>query len=446
MNNEKLVTFYPGVYTPEEEAAIQRYRNGETPLMFEGLQRVPPMDDWTVRLFAKCWNPYDPLFSDPAYAKEAGYEDVPAMPGYLSIEVRGTFPKELGTVSRPDGTSYIGDGYDHEDLYYRPIYPGEKLTMGPIKRDFYDATPAEGSTKRILIMINECDVFDEKGEVVAKCIRRWPEALKKSLDPNVSQRELEGGPGGPPTPGKKGGKPGPMPGGPGMGYTHPQHIYTDEDYETMKTYWKNEKIRGSETLYWEDVNIGDEPIPTCEPPQYGGTIVRNMAFWDLLRFNDGGLREELLRGGGRSVRNEQGLYELPMTSRHLGLGEMASLYNYHGKLLATRCLTNWCGDKGFVTRFGWRFVNDAEPEKQFNHFPAEYFRPTELLKVPYMKDRFANSHGMGYDAYITRGYVYDKYIGEDGGHYVDLILWVEDFDGNIEQECPATVRLPSRTA
>ena len=40
--------------------------------------------------------------------------------------------------------------------------------------------------------------------------------------------------------------------------------------------------------------------------------------------------------------------------------------------------------------------------------------------------------------------MYDKYIGEDEGHYVDLILWVEDFDGNIEQECPATVRLPSR--
>ena len=71
-------------------------------------------------------------------------------------------------------------------------------------------------------------------------------------------------------------------------------------------------------------------------------------------------------------------------------------------------------------------------------------RPTELLKVPYMQDRYANIHGFGDDAFITRGYVYDKYIGEDGGHYVDLICWCEDLDGNIGQEIPATVKLPSR--
>ena len=40
--------------------------------------------------------------------------------------------------------------------------------------------------------------------------------------------------------------------------------------------------------------------------------------------------------------------------------------------------------------------------------------------------------------------MYDKYIGEDGGHYVDLICWCEDLDGNIGQEIPATVKLPSR--
>ena len=77
-------------------------------------------------------------------------------------------------------------------------------------------------------------------------------------------------------------------------------------------------------------------------------------------------------------------------------------------------------------------------------YRAFFYRPTELLKVPYMKDRYANIHGFGDDAFITRGYVYDKYVGEDGGHYVDLICWCEDLDGNIGQEIPATVRLPSR--
>ena len=113
--------------------------------------------------------------------------------------------------------------------------------------------------------------------------------------------------------------------------------------------------------------------------------------------------------------------------------------------MGTRILTNWCGDEGFVTKLGWRFVNDAPKDEQFNHFPAGFYRPTELLKVPYMQDRYANIHGFGDDAFITRGYVYDKYIGEDGGHYVDLICWCEDLDGNIGQEIPATVKLPSRS-
>ena len=45
---------------------------------------------------------------------------------------------------------------------------------------------------------------------------------------------------------------------------------------------------------------------------------------------------------------------------------------------------------------------------------------------------------------LTGGYRVVSNIGEDGGHYVDLICWCEDLDGNIGQEIPATVKLPSR--
>ena len=34
---------------------------------------------------------------------------------------------------------------------------------------------------------------------------------------------------------------------------------TPADYDIFKEIWKNEKIRGKDTLYWEDVSIGDEP-------------------------------------------------------------------------------------------------------------------------------------------------------------------------------------------
>ena len=238
-----------------------------------------------------------------------------------------------------------------------------------------------------------------------------------------------------------------MPGGGGVGGTarHKAHVYTKEDYDRMTEIWKGETVRGKDVLYWEDVNIGDEPAPVCSPPQVGFEIVRTMAAWQILKDNNG-LKEVLTGVGGDPhfyrFDPKTGLYE--NESGHLGLGSVAYLYNFHAKVLNSRIITNWCGDAGFVTRLGWRFVNDAPKEKQFNHFPADFYRPTELLKVPYMKDRYCNIHGYGDDAFITRGYVYDKYIGEDGGHYVDLICWCEDFDGNIGQEIPATVKLPSR--
>ena len=71
-----------------------------------------------------------------------------------------------------------------------------------------------------------------------------------------------------------------------------------------------------------------------------------------------------------------------------------------------------------------------------------------LFKVPYLKEAgpFMNTHGIVGGTSISRVYVTDKYVGEDGGHYVDLTGWVKDLEGNIMQELAFTVLLPSRMA
>ena len=471
---EKMQKFYPGVYTPEEQAAIDRFRRGETGAMFGSKgPSVPSTDQWVMQLYARCWDRWNPLFNDPDYAKQTVWGNLPAMPGYISMETRNKIPPELGYETRPDGTTFVGDGYDHTDEYYAPVFPGDQLTARDVAWDVIDVTPKEGSIKRRMIFINTCEVTNQDGVVVARCIRRWPESLMRGLDdetnamlaaqvpgaePAKKPEGKEGGPGGAGGPGGPGGAGGPGgpggAGGPGLpgagavggGGRHASHIYTREDYDKMVEVWKGEKIRGAEPLYWEDVNIGDEPAPVCSPPQVGFEIVRTIAAWQIMKDNNG--LKEVLTGVGGDPHFYQfdpttGLYR--NESGHLGLGSVAYLYNFHAKCLNARIFTNWCGDQGFVTKLGWRFVNDAPKDQQYNHFPADFYRPTELLKVPYMKDRYANSHGYGDDAFITRAYVVDKYIGEDGGHYVDLIAWCEDFDGNIGQEIPATVKLPSRT-
>jgi hypothetical protein len=51
------------------------------------------------------------------------------------------------------------------------------------------------------------------------------------------------------------------------------YYYTDADWETIKEIWSKEKRRGTEPLYWEDVNIGDQPAWTLEGPLDSGITV-----------------------------------------------------------------------------------------------------------------------------------------------------------------------------
>jgi hypothetical protein len=68
-----------------------------------------------------------------------------------------------------------------------------------------------------------------------------------------------------------------------------------------------------------------------------------------------------------------------------------------------------------------------------------------LDKVPYMKGKSVNAHGLTNDLAIVKSYVYDKYF-KDGDYYVDLAWWVESIDGYIWEAGGATVKLPSKNA
>lgn len=121
---EKMEIFYPGVYTPEEQAAIDRYNRGETGRMFGGkAPQLPSTNPWVMQLYARCWDRWNPLFNDPEYAKQSVWGNLPAIPGYVSTETRYNVPSELGYLIRPDGTAFLGDGYDHTDEFLLRSFP-----------------------------------------------------------------------------------------------------------------------------------------------------------------------------------------------------------------------------------------------------------------------------------------------------------------------------------
>ena len=75
---EKMEVFYPGVYTPEEQAAIDRYNRGETGRMFGGkAPALPSTDPWIMQLYARCWDRWNPLFNDPEVCWAVGLGQSP---------------------------------------------------------------------------------------------------------------------------------------------------------------------------------------------------------------------------------------------------------------------------------------------------------------------------------------------------------------------------------
>lgn len=437
----ELMTFKRNVYTPEEQAALDAWRKLEGPsfpAMPVGVGQPKDYDvvsGFEMYWYAKGWDKDNPLWYDYSYAKDTWYGDVPAMPAMREPMGMSMFPSELGWEAFPPSTPMLGDGYDFELYYYQPIFAGDSFTTKIVGQECTDLTE-DGSTVRYFIRVITTEMYNQKGKLVARGVFHWPTFLHKFADGNnpktrdeIMQVRMEL-----------------MQANMGSRterYVRPSHVYTDADWEILKGIWANEKIRGKETLYWEDVNVGDEPLPTAENPITEYDAGRYTGMHHTVGTISGDTVKDYVMGKRverRFYKREDGVIDVQKDNR-------THFLNFIGRNFCLRTITNWCGDDGFVRKVGWRMVNDYKPEEQFNHFPEDHFRPSWLLKVPYLKEagKFINTHGAGPDCAICKAYVTEKFIDEDtGDHMVMLTAWCEDLDGNIFQECEFSVALPTR--
>ena len=426
--------FYPYQYDEHDKKIIDEALARMNSKSKEPIPGMPGMGPNTAVLedmiaYAKKWAPWNPLYSDPEYAKASNWEGLMAYPTYKEPMGMGGFMirGDLGLEYRgmAEGEQIVGNGMDHEVFYYKPIRPGDVFTAETGKKEFRDITPEGGSTVRCLWSSTENLLFNQEGDLVARSINRSGSNFKRYKDPaDRGPRKL---------PRKN------------MAQFRKCHTYTEEDYERIRTLWRGEKIRGKETLCWEDVSVGDEPAPTCDGPITAIDMIR-LHGETILRSPD--MRQAILKGEtSRYEADDYGMFYMDWAQHYCDRnipGARPVYYNTTARNQCLRMLTNWCGDDAFVCKVAWRLV--YETGNPFNTFPETWDRPSYLFKVPYLREagRFMNTHGIVGDTSISHGYVTDKYIGEDGGHYVDLTGWVEDLDGNIMQELAFTVLLPSR--
>jgi hypothetical protein len=464
---------YPGVYDGREAGVVDRHLAGNKSLEERGeidskalaagtlppdtpgVGPTLPVTEAMVRYNNQKYAPDDRLLNDAGYARSLGYKDILAMPCYGAHD--DTFMVPFPPEARD---TLLVSQLNHSVWNYAPVYPGDTLYLISNKRAVIDRTPLEGSVYRHVTLISWGSVYNQRGEKVNDTLWRVTESLKTYKDGKRPEK---------------------------MGFpemweapdwmSRPAHYYTDDDWDFIKGVWANEKRRGAEPLYWEDVTVGDEPVWTADGP-----IDESLAPTAPYGMGSGGsrtLRLEIMDPAvfATMVRGEKdGIYRLPNREDcvpavpdgvkpffqidpegenvggavdtqdiHKAGADRAALINFLGRDLAIRHINNWMGDHGWIKNVRWGIM-PAEAHAVLGKIVpkdtgAEYF----LGKVPSMAGKHALAHGLTGDLALVKSYVYGKCVC-DGEFLIDLAWWIETIEGDVWLEGGATVKLPSRRA
>lgn len=417
ITDQKFQTFYPNEYSPEEKKALDGLldtiaRNGG---VGPSVDRTEKMIEREMKQYAWLWNPYDPLYNDPDYAAGTRWGAMPAMPCFPFKENITGFPMmddvgdDLGNIFY-----YANDGGDVE--LFRPVYAGDEITFKSGVQTLTDTTPAEGSTLRQFSLYGEAEMFNQRGELVGRGKGYGRNAMMRVLEgyvPTEYEQTYEW-----------------------IDYMPPVHITTEAEWETIEALWRGETVRGKETLWWEDVQVGGQLTPVCSGPVSDLDMIR--LHGDMMQGMPA-VRDMIL--GGEALMMDSYGQKLNFMGRHYSYCRnpkaRAVFYNFTARNFILRMVTNWMGDDGFLTAFKWRFQN------LFQCMSGNEPGRDMLEKVPSMRGRFVNRHGMEGDTAICKGEVTAKYE-KDGRHLVDVTCWAETLDGDVIQVVDATVELLSR--
>lgn len=337
-----------------------------------------------------CGNP-NPLHCDPEYAETTRWGSVIA-PTMMANVINSPL---LGDPIDPDLKKrtkslfrgihvFVSGG---EWTFYNPIFPGDTLYSFNGEESI-QVNPSEFAGRNV-IQINRRVHFNQRSEVVGinKVIRVLTE--RKTAKNKGKYSAIE------------------------------PATYTDEDIAAIDEVYANEKVRGAEKRYFEDVQVGDKLGKMAKGP---------LTVTDVICYHAGGYGfqpyqpcvgrlayQNRQRIAPFYVKNEYGVPDVaqrlhwdPAWAQQIGnpmaydYGVMRENYIYH-------FLTDWCGDDAWVTR-------------QYD----------EIRKFNYIGDT----------QYIT-GEVVGK-RQEGNLNLVDIMVAMENQRGTQTVKCEATIALPSK--
>jgi len=462
--------YYPGVYDEEDRRVLQNFWdrleqvNNKSEVNINDLitgkldgkpwvSRLPMEHHFKItpenmREQAYTYAGNNPLFNNRDYARKTKYGDLIAFPLVLTLEVMPAMPKAEGI-----GDYMVVSEHNDTITFYHPIYEGDTLFTIYDEQHCYDITPPSGSYYRTFAMAGKGRTFNQRGELVAEGANILRESFRRHKDPAKRSKSKAHAWESPDW------------------WSRPRHIYTDKDWEFITGLWKQEKVRGPEVLYWDDVNIGDELTPFATPPilvEEELDMTFNVPVWCT------DIKKNMLKPTSlaKMVKNSQGIYVMPEYSRKKPRkpvpgqegatttgGSTRELANRDGRAVvqnavlskfAAGMLLNWMGDAGWLQRMGWDIMalppgydHSVIPPIPREYWPELFDKFPYMEKVPYMRGCRAAWHALEGDVIIIYAYVTDKYQ-KNGDYFVDLTWWCQTIDKFLVEEGFATVKLPKR--
>lgn len=138
----KYQIFYPGQYSEAEQQALLDARKDAEKMAEMQKQHPQVITEEKLLHHAFKWDPDNPLFNDKAYAAKSRWGELYAMPGSVDMIVMGESVDRYQKVFG-DAVYMANDGGTIE--FFRPVRPGDVLTVVPENVPIQDITPAEGS-------------------------------------------------------------------------------------------------------------------------------------------------------------------------------------------------------------------------------------------------------------------------------------------------------------
>jgi len=378
----------------DESVDLMRRRIGySNPTVRSGYMTLPWCTEAThdaIRHYAEGCGDNNPLYTSRDYGLSTRWGSQIGSPGFegtMGYDCDPIIPEDLDKETRKAlrGVQLFHSG--SEATYYRPVYPGDVLDRRTIVVSAEEKVSAYAG--RSVIVTNDKRWWNQRGEVITGELHWYVHAeRRKSSDRSKYQKD------------------------------EPAR-YTDEELTKIEHLYDAEHRQGSDTLWWEDVEIG-KTLPTMAKGPFTVT--------DLINFHMGGgwygygnppLRlayENRKRLRGFYTRDEfnswdviQRIHWTPDHAREIGVASAYDIGPVRWSWLS-HYATNFCGDDGWVYKLRGEF-------RRFNY--------------------------IGDTTFVT-GTVTDRHFIDGIGPAVDLEIKGTNQRGDVNTVATATILLASR--